>query len=108
MLAQPPKWPAARLLPLLTCSADRVQSCLSGAGVGMHRALLEVMGTGAVATPSDVEHFINCTLLAATQARAEAAGGGGGLRRAASLALPGCSRGFMAAVRRGFLRSRPT
>lgn len=48
-------------------SAAPIESCLTEAKKGMQHAMLEIVSTGAVSTPADVQHYIKCTLLAATQ-----------------------------------------
>ncbi len=72
-VADPPSLPepgrpseVARVTSLIQDGLDDVGSCLVEERRGMRRALLEVIATGAVATPADVMRFIKCTLLAAT------------------------------------------
>ncbi|KAG1658665.1 hypothetical protein FOA52_007871 [Chlamydomonas sp. UWO 241] len=43
-----------------------IDSCLTQEKKGMRRAMLEVVVTGAVSTPSDISRYIQCTLLCAT------------------------------------------
>ncbi|KAL4428417.1 hypothetical protein ABPG75_002506 [Micractinium tetrahymenae] len=50
---------------LFTAGAAPVASCLVAEKKGMKRALLEVVASGAVVEPADVERFIRCTLLSA-------------------------------------------
>ncbi|EFN55218.1 hypothetical protein CHLNCDRAFT_52598 [Chlorella variabilis] len=50
---------------LFTSGASPVQSCLVDGKKGMKRAMLEVVVSGVVVEPSDVERYIRCTLLAA-------------------------------------------
>ena len=47
-------------------NAQAIESCLVEGKKGMKRAMLEVVASGAVASPSDVNRYIRCTLLSAT------------------------------------------
>lgn len=44
-----------------------ISSCLVEERRGMKRAMLEVVAAGVVATSDDVERYLKCSLLAATQ-----------------------------------------
>ena len=50
---------------LITKGPSPVHSCLVEGKKGMKRAMLEVVVSGAVAEPADVDRYIRCTLLAA-------------------------------------------
>jgi DNA polymerase theta len=54
------------LAALMHAEAAPVESCLTQEKCGMKRAMLEVVATGAVTSPIDVDRYIKCTLLAAT------------------------------------------
>ena len=58
--------PDSRLLQLMNQDVAPLESCLQGDKKGMHRAMLEVIATGVVCSPSDVERYVKSTLLAAT------------------------------------------
>ena len=55
-----------RLEALMRAAPAPIESCLTDDKRGMKRAMLEVVASGAVAAPVDVERYIQCTLLAAT------------------------------------------
>jgi DNA polymerase theta len=55
-----------RLAALMHAEPAPVESCLTLEKCGMKRAMLEVVASGAVLSPSDVDRYIKCTLLAAT------------------------------------------
>jgi DNA polymerase theta len=55
-----------KLAALMHAEPAAVESCLTQEKCGMKRAMLEVVATGAVISPSDVDRYIKCTLLAAT------------------------------------------
>ena len=54
------------LAALMHAESAPVESCLTQDKCGMKRAMLEVVASGAVTSPSDVNRYIKCTLLAAT------------------------------------------
>ena len=54
------------LAGLMHADPAPVESCLTQEKCGMKRAMLEVVASGAVISPSDVDRYIKCTLLAAT------------------------------------------
>jgi len=54
------------LAALMHAESAPVESCLTQDKCGMKRAMLEVVASGAVISPSDVDSYIKCTLLAAT------------------------------------------
>lgn len=58
--------PLSRLETLMRAAPAPIESCLTEDKRGMKRAMLEVVASGAVAAPVDVERYIQCTLLAAT------------------------------------------
>lgn len=58
--------PAPRLRKLLSSDPEPIESCLREDRRGMKRAMIEVVASGAVRQPADVERYIRCTLLAAT------------------------------------------
>lgn len=51
---------------LLSAQMAPIESCLEGSG-RLKRAILEVIASGVVSTPEDLNLFTNCTLLAATE-----------------------------------------
>ena len=57
--------PAQKLQALMRSSPPAIESCLVEEKRGMQRAMLEAVASGAVATGSDVERYVRCTLLAA-------------------------------------------
>ncbi|KAG7674872.1 hypothetical protein KSW81_002382 [Nannochloris sp. 'desiccata'] len=54
------------LAALMHAESAPVESCLTQDKCGMKRAMLEVVASGAVISPSDVDRYIKCTLLAST------------------------------------------
>ncbi|KAF6260745.1 hypothetical protein COO60DRAFT_857019 [Scenedesmus sp. NREL 46B-D3] len=58
---------AAQLLALMQADSTPVSSCLVESRRGMKRAMLEVVAAGVVATSQDVERYLKCSLLAATE-----------------------------------------
>ncbi|WIA12996.1 hypothetical protein OEZ85_006607 [Tetradesmus obliquus] len=58
---------AAQLLALMTADSTPVSSCLVESRRGMKRAMLEVVAAGVVASSRDVERYLKCSLLAATE-----------------------------------------
>ncbi|CAD7699534.1 unnamed protein product [Ostreobium quekettii] len=57
---------SANMVKLLQEDPKPISSCLSEDRRGMKRAMNEVVASGAVSTPVDVDRFVKCTLLAAT------------------------------------------
>lgn len=57
---------ATKLQALMRAGPTPIESCLTEDRKGMKRAMLEVVASGAVTRPTDVERYIRCTLLAAT------------------------------------------
>eukprot|EP00798_Chlamydomonas_sp_ICE-L_P002967 gene2967-12975_t len=57
---------APGLATLMGAEAKPIESCLIEGKRGMKRAMLEVVASGAVCSPMDVQRYIQCTLLAAT------------------------------------------
>ncbi|KAK5650782.1 hypothetical protein RI129_001811 [Pyrocoelia pectoralis] len=55
---------------LISSELKPIRSCLDSSGI-FKRALLEVVSSGVVSSPEDVQHFSNCTLFAASEEDSE-------------------------------------
>lgn len=58
---------AKRIMEMMKQDCKALQSCLADDKNGMMRALLEVVASGMVKTAADVQRYVRCTLLNATQ-----------------------------------------
>lgn len=56
-----------RIMEMMKQDCKALQSCLADDKNGMMRALLEVVASGMVKTAADVQRYVRCTLLNATQ-----------------------------------------